>query len=128
MRGFIFSNYQSLNNGNLLLELGQILKRKWHKKTKNGMLKLTCIKHYKDIYHSFQHSLPFLSIKKLCNKNLNLTIRFGFQIVQIRIQELAFNLCTQQSAYRKSREGKQLKLHCDWINLDWKLALRNLMF
>ena len=28
MRGFVFSNYQSLNNWNLLLELGEILKQK----------------------------------------------------------------------------------------------------
>ena len=41
LRGFVFSNYQNLNNGNLLLELGEILKQKWHKMTKNGMLKLT---------------------------------------------------------------------------------------
>ena len=32
------------NNGNLLLESGEILKQKWHKTIKNGMLKLTCIK------------------------------------------------------------------------------------
>ena len=35
IRGFVFSNYQSLNNGILLLELGEILKQKWHKTTKN---------------------------------------------------------------------------------------------
>ena len=39
MSGFLFSNYQSLNNGNLLLESGEILKQKWQKTTKNGMLK-----------------------------------------------------------------------------------------
>ena len=44
LRGFVFSNYRNLNNGNLLLESGEILKQKWHKKTKNGMLKLTYIK------------------------------------------------------------------------------------
>ena len=44
LRGFVFSNYQNLNNGNLLLESGEILKQKWHKTTKNGMLKLTYIK------------------------------------------------------------------------------------
>ena len=41
--GFDFSNYQSLNNLNLLLESGNTLKRKWPKKSKNGMLKLTYI-------------------------------------------------------------------------------------
>ena len=29
-RGFFFSKHQSLNNGNLLLESGEILKQKWH--------------------------------------------------------------------------------------------------
>ena len=44
--------------------------------TKNDMLKLAYLKAlYEMIYN--QHSLPFLSIKKLCTKNLNLTIRFG---------------------------------------------------
>ena len=42
--GFVFSNYRNLNNGNLLLESGEILKQKWHKATKNGMLKLTYMK------------------------------------------------------------------------------------
>ena len=37
IRGFVFSNYRSLNNGILLLELGEILKQKWHKTTKNDM-------------------------------------------------------------------------------------------
>ena len=37
-RGFVFSNYQSLNNWNLLLESSKILKQKWHKTTKNGMI------------------------------------------------------------------------------------------
>ena len=41
---FVFSNYRNLNNGNLLLESGEILKQKWHKTTKKGMLKLTYIK------------------------------------------------------------------------------------
>ena len=36
LRGFVFSNYHNLNNGNLLLESGEILKLKWHKTTKNG--------------------------------------------------------------------------------------------
>ena len=44
MRGFVFSNYRSLNNWNLLLESGEFFKRKWHKTTKNGMLKLTYTK------------------------------------------------------------------------------------
>ena len=46
LRGFVFSNYRNLNNGNLLLESGEILKQKWHKNTKNGMLKL---KHMKSL-------------------------------------------------------------------------------
>ena len=44
LRSFVFSNYWNLNNGNLLLESGKILKQKWHKTAKNGMLKLTYIK------------------------------------------------------------------------------------
>ena len=44
IRGFVFSNYWSLNDGNLLLESGEILKQKQHKTTKNGMLKLMYIK------------------------------------------------------------------------------------
>ena len=64
-RGFVFSNYQNLNNGNLLLESGEILKQKWHKTTKKrhvktdihtSAMKIT-------ITHS-HHSLPFPSIKK----------------------------------------------------------------
>ena len=43
-RGFFYSKHQSLNNGNLLLESGEILKQKWHKTTKNCVLKLTYIK------------------------------------------------------------------------------------
>jgi len=56
-----------------------------------------------------QHSLPFSSIKKLCTKNSNMTIRFGFRIIQFTIQEMAFRLFTKQSAGGKSKEGKQLK-------------------
>ena len=56
-----------------------------------------------------QHSLPFSSIKRLCTKNLNLTIRFGFLIIQFMIQEMAFRLWTKQSAFGKSHEDKQLK-------------------
>ena len=41
LRGFVFTNYRNLNKGNLLLETGKILKQKWHKTTKNGMLELT---------------------------------------------------------------------------------------
>ena len=45
MRGFVFSNYWNLNNLNLLLESDKIFKKKkWHKATKNGMLKLTYTK------------------------------------------------------------------------------------
>ena len=36
--------YLNLDNSNLLLESGEILKQKWHKATKNGMLKLTYMK------------------------------------------------------------------------------------
>ena len=54
-------------------------------------------------------ALPFLSIKKLCTKSLNLTIRFGFRIIPFTIQEIIFRLCTKQSAGWKSQEGKQLK-------------------
>ena len=39
MRGFVFSNYWSLNNGNLLLDSGKILKQKWHKKDKKWHVK-----------------------------------------------------------------------------------------
>ena len=61
-----------------------------------------------------QHSLPFSSIKKkLCTKNLNFKIRFGFQIIQLTIQEMDFRLCNKQSAGGKSQEGKQLKFHHD---------------
>ena len=56
-----------------------------------------------------QHSLPFSSIKKLCTKNLNLTVRFGFRIIQFTIQEMVFRLCTKQSAGVKRQEGKKLK-------------------
>ena len=55
-----------------------------------------------------QHILPFSSIKKLCTKNLNLTIRLGFRIIQFTIQEMGFRLCTKQSAGGKSQESKQL--------------------
>ena len=44
LRVFVFSNYRNWNNGNLLLESGEILKQKWHKTTKNSMSKLTYIK------------------------------------------------------------------------------------
>ena len=45
--------------------------KEWHVKTyvHQSALKISII-------HS-QHNLPFLSIKMLCTKNLNLTIRFG---------------------------------------------------
>ena len=42
-RGSVSFSHRSLNNGNLLLELGEILKQKWHKTIKNGMLKLNYI-------------------------------------------------------------------------------------
>ena len=81
MRGFVFSNYQSLNNWNLLLESDRNSKAKmalnikeWHIKTYIhwSAMKISII-------HS-QHSLPFLSIKMSCNKNLNLTIRFRYNL------------------------------------------------
>ena len=37
--------------------------------------------------------------------------------IQFTIQEMAFRLCTKQSADGKSQEDKQLNLHHDWINL-----------
>ena len=61
------------------------------------------------ISHS-QHNLPFPSIKKLSPKILNLAICFGFQIIQFKIQEMAFKLCTKQSTEGKSREGKHNKI------------------
>ena len=49
--------------------------------------------------------------------------------IQFTIQEMAFRLCTKQSADGKSQEDKQLKFA---PRLDkfayWKLGLRNLMF
>ena len=51
------------------------------------------------IIHS-QHSMPFLSNKSYApSPGRNLTIRFGFWIIQFRIQEMA----------RKVKKGKQLK-------------------
>ena len=80
------------------------------------------------IIHS-QHSLPFPSIKKLCTKNLNLTIRFGFWIIQFMIQKMAFRLFTNQSAGGKSQEIKQLKFAPQLDKFaKWKLTIRNLMF
>ena len=64
------------------------------------------------IIHS-QESFPFLSVNKLCTKNLNLTIGFGFGIIQFTIQEMAFRLCFKQTADGKSQEGKQLNLNHD---------------
>ena len=60
------------------------------------------------IIHS-QYSLPFSNVKKLCTKNLNLTVRFGFRIIQFTIQEMVLRLCTKQSAGVKCQEGKKLK-------------------
>ena len=77
--------------------------KKWHVKSyiNENATKISII-------HS-QHSLPFSSIKKLCIKNLNLTIHFRFWVIQFTIQEKVFRLCTKQSAGVKSEEGKQLK-------------------
>ena len=64
------------------------------------------------IIHS-QHSLPFLSIRILCNyapKNLNLTILFRVSnYINLQIQEMAFKLCAKQSVGKKGQEGKQLE-------------------
>ena len=48
--------------------------KEWHVKTyiHQSAMKISII-------HS-QHSLPFSSIKMLCTKNLNLTIRFGYNL------------------------------------------------
>ena len=96
---FIYKIYNSLsfrfNNWNLLLELGEILKWKWHKTTKYGMLKLTYMKTLYLDYHPYsKHSSPFSSIKKLCNRNLNLTIHLGFRSIQFTIQEMVFRFYT----------------------------------
>ena len=101
--GFVFSNYQNLNNGNLLLESGQILKQKWHKTTKNCMLKLTYIKAL------WKYLSSIANFQALKSKNLNLTICFGSWIIQFKIQEIVFKFFTQQSTGRKSQRDKQLK-------------------
>ena len=49
MKGFLFSNYQNLNNGNLLLESAEILKQKWHKTTKNGMVNASLFSNYQNL-------------------------------------------------------------------------------
>ena len=86
------------------------------------MLKLTYI------YHAQPAQLAFQALKSYPPKT-NLTIRFGFRIIQsFTIQEMAFRLCFKESMGGKSQEGKQLKFA---PRLDkfaqWKLALRNLM-
>ena len=69
------------------------------------------------ISHS-HHSLLFLSIKKLCTKNLYFTICFRFLIIQFTIQEMAFRLCTNQRAKGKvkNKVNKGNDLHPGWIN------------
>ena len=78
----------------------EIAKLKWYLTTKNGM---------------------FLSIQKLCTKNFNLTIRFGFGIIQFKIHFMAFKLFTKKSMGGKIHEGKKLKIaprrELLWINL-----------
>ena len=57
------------------------------------------------IIHS-QHSLPFSSIKMLCTKNLNLTIRFGYNL---RFKKWLLDFALKARAGGKSQEDKQLK-------------------
>ena len=51
-----------------------------------------------------QHSLPFSSFKMLYTKKHEFDNPFW---IQFSIQEMAFRLCTKQSAGWKSQEGKQ---------------------
>ena len=82
LRGFVFSNYRNLNNGNLLLESGKILKQKWHKTTKNGMLKLTYMKAlWKYVSSIVSTAFHFRALKSNASLNLNLMIRFGSRII-----------------------------------------------
>ena len=80
--------------------------KEWHVKTyiHQSAMKISIIQK--------QHSLPFSSIKVLCTKNLNLTIRFGYNFSN---QEMAFRLCTKQSSGGKNQEDKQLKL-APWLD------------
>ena len=55
------------------------------------------------IIHSQHHSLPFSSIKMLCTKKLKFDNPFR---IQFTIQEIAFRLCTKQSAGGKSKKDK----------------------
>ena len=105
-RGFVFSNYRNLNKGNLLLESGKILKQKWHKITKNGMLKLTYIKAQWKYLSSIASTSCHFQHSKAMHQKLKFANPFR---IQFRIQEMAFKLCTQQSTGRKSQEGKKLK-------------------
>ena len=70
LRGFVFSNYRNLNNGNLLFESGEILKQKMALNNKEWHVKTYIHQSAMKIIHS-QHSLKFSSIKMLCTKNLN---------------------------------------------------------
>ena len=62
------------------------------------------------IIHS-QHSLPFSSIKMLSTKNLNLTIRFGYNL---RFKKWLLDLALSKAWARKVK--KINNLHHDWIN------------
>ena len=104
---------QKKNYNNCIIE--SILRNSWGCKntTKNWHVK-TYLTHRSAIkistIHS-QHSLPFSSIKKLCTKNLNLTIHFRFQ------------------EKGKVKKVNNWNLHQDWINLpSGNYVLRNLMF
>ena len=83
----------TLNIWNLLLELGKVLKQKWHKTTKNDMIKLTYLKVLWKYLSSIRAitACHFLSIKKICTKNLNLTICLEFRIIQFTIQEMTLD-------------------------------------
>ena len=93
MRVFVFSNYRwSLNNWNLLLELGKILKQKWHKTTKNDMLKLTYIKSAMKISTIIASTAShFWALKSYAPK----IICFWFQIIQFYfiLKDYFFLMC-----------------------------------
>ena len=81
------------------LWIGKILKQKWHKTTKNDMLKLTYIKAlWKYLSPIASTACHFRALKSNASLNLNLMIRFRSRIILFRIQEMALELCTQQSA------------------------------
>ena len=120
MRGFVFSNYQSLNNWSFLLESGKILKQKWHYTTKNGMLKLTYIKVlWKYLSSIASTACHFRALK--CYANLNLTIRFGFNL---RFKKWFLDFALSKAQARIVRKINNWNLHHNWINLpsgNWAL-------